>query len=46
MKKFLSLALVAVLCLCSLAIPAVAENDVVEVLYLSSTILELSLIHI
>ena len=40
MKKFLSLALVAVLCLCSLAIPAVAENDVVEVLYLSSTILE------
>ena len=40
MKKFLSLALVAALCLCSLAIPAVAENDVVEVLYLSSTILE------
>ena len=40
MKKFLSLALVAVLCLCSLAIPAVAENDVVGVLYLSSTILE------
>lgn len=40
MKKFLSLALVAALCLCSLAIPAAAESGVVEVLYLSSTILE------